>query len=116
MAVDRADFEVTVLGNTVVKELTEVAYISILQQLLFEGPMMVSFMNAKDELREMRCTLSPEFLPALPPVDPDAPPKKERKKNPDVIAVWDLDKEAWRSFRKASVMTYMRDSEEEDGI
>jgi hypothetical protein len=31
---------------------------------------------------------------------------KEQKRNPDVLAVWDLEKEGWRSFRYDSLIEW----------
>ena len=39
---------------------------------------------------------------ALPVVE-EKKEKKTRKENPEVLSVWDLDKEAWRGFRVDSV-------------
>lgn len=49
----------------------------------------------------MLCTLKEDYLPALK--EPATPKKSE---NDDVLAVWDLDKNAFRSFRIDSVIEY----------
>jgi hypothetical protein len=59
---------------------------------------VVNFTKVDGSLREMKCTLKSEMLPTLVKSD------KQRKKNEDVIAVFDLDEEAWKSFRKENVI------------
>ena len=49
----------------------------------------------------MRCTLRSDLIPAAPVVEGKTP----KKENPDVQAVWDIEKQAWRSFRFDSVNT-----------
>jgi predicted DNA-binding transcriptional regulator YafY len=49
----------------------------------------------------MRCTLQDEFLPAQDVKD--IKEGKVRNKTEEVVAVWDLEKEAWRSFRLDSI-------------
>jgi hypothetical protein len=66
---------------------------------LHRGVVMVSFTKANGEMREMRCTLCPDLIPATPVVEG----KTAKKENPDVQAVWDVEKEAWRSFRFDSI-------------
>ena len=45
----------------------------------------------------MRCTLGAGYLPVTE--------EKEikRKENPEVLAVWDMDKDAWRAVRYDSI-------------
>ena len=47
----------------------------------------------------MRCTLVESYLPAQTEIENHI----QKKSNPDVLPVWDLDKQAWRSFRKENV-------------
>lgn len=56
----------------------------------------VRFTKKDGTLREMRCTLQETFLPKQMS-------ETTRKQNDEVLAVWDLDKDAWRSFRIDSV-------------
>lgn len=65
----------------------------------------VHFTKANGENRVMRCTLQPQMLPESYRADANEQ-KNERdfhKENPDVIAVWDTEAAAWRSFRVDSV-------------
>ena len=49
----------------------------------------------------MKCTLDDQLIPQ--PELPLEENKKEKKINPDVQAVWDIENEGWRSFRWDSV-------------
>lgn len=59
---------------------------------------IVVFKKSDGSLRTMRCTLREEVLP--PQTKTEA---TERVTNRDHVAVWDLDKSGWRSFRLDSV-------------
>ena len=65
--------------------------ISILQNSVA----IVTFVKKNGELRKMKCTLKEEVLPDLVGTT--------RKRNYDVLPVWDLEKNAWRSFRLDSI-------------
>jgi hypothetical protein len=62
--------------------------------ILAEREMTITFRKADGDLREMRCTLQESVAPKI--VRETAEP---RKYNPDICVVWDLDRQAWRSFR-----------------
>lgn len=57
---------------------------------------LVTFTKKDGTLREMRCTLQEAFIP-------QKTTESTRKQNDEVLAVWDVDKDAWRSFRLDSV-------------
>jgi hypothetical protein len=61
----------------------------------------VTFTKADGTTREMLCTLKEEFLPE---VNPDT--ASSRKENDDVVNVWDVEKDGWRSFRIDSVISF----------
>ena len=65
-----------------------------IKSMLRGGPCMVQFTKVDGTTRHMKCTLSEALVP---PSDPNK--VKVKKHNPDVLAVWDLEKEDWRSFR-----------------
>jgi len=71
---------------------------------LHEGIINVSFTKANGEQRMMKCTLEASLLPEPTVEEATAEPKVQRKENPDVQVVWDLDKAGWRSFRYDSVL------------
>jgi len=70
-----------------------------IKDALHNGVLTIGFVKANGETREMRCTLLADMIPAAPIVEVKTP----KKENPDVQAVWDLDKGAWRSFRFDSI-------------
>lgn len=71
---------------------------------LHGGTLKLSFKKINGDIREMVCTLNPELLPPVPVVEATDKPKPERKKNPDNQSVWDIDKQAWRSFKWENVI------------
>lgn len=70
--------------------------------LLKNNILFVTFTKRDGERREMKCTLKKDLLP---PVPVDYTPRKKAI-NPYVVAVWDLDKNEWRSFQVDSVIKY----------
>jgi hypothetical protein len=62
------------------------------------GETQLSFTKADGTLRHMRATLDVRLLPKLP-FDLNPTNRRNRNENPDLIAVWDLDADAWRSLR-----------------
>lgn len=75
-----------------------------LKKLLKSAVLTVNFKKKDDSVRKMVCTLNEEYLPD---VDQDNTENKRTKKESiDAIAVWDLEKQAWRSFRLDSIINY----------
>ena len=72
-----------------------------IKDLLHAGPCMVQFTKVDGTKRYMKCTLASELIPA-----PTEEKKTDRvkKENPDVLAVWDLEKAGWRSFRFDTIL------------
>lgn len=64
----------------------------------------VIFKKVNGEERDMICTLQEDVLPAATK-DPITQ-KKVREVNPEVLAVWDVNKEAFRSFRVDNVISF----------
>lgn len=61
----------------------------------------VTFTKANGDERVMRCTLQESVLPKQTDLE-----EAVQKKGPtDSLAVWDLEKNAWRSFRYDSVIS-----------
>lgn len=69
------------------------------------GIVNITFTKVNGDKREMRCTLEASKLPPQKPVD-ETSIKTKRKVNPDVVAVFDLDNEGWRSFRWDSITEF----------
>jgi hypothetical protein len=66
-----------------------------LAAILRNSVAVVTFVKKNGELRKMKCTLKEDVLPDLVGT--------KRKRNYDVLPVWDLEKNAWRSFRLDSI-------------
>lgn len=63
----------------------------------------VTFNKVSDgSKRVMRCTLRKDLLPETY-IEEEAQEKAFHTQNPDVIAVWDVQKGGWRSFRVDSL-------------
>ena len=85
-----------------------------LRTLLLENECIVEFTKVNGETRSMPCTLKAQFIPDPIPA-PNFPHftntdnpidfPKVKKENPDVMSVWCTDKQAWRSFRIANVIS-----------
>ena len=71
-----------------------------LKELLHAGEVTVTFLKKDGTQRKMICTLKPEFLPHQEDTI------KTVHSNPEVQAVWDLEKEGWRSFRYDSILGF----------
>lgn len=62
------------------------------------GEVYVTFEKKDGTVRKMRCTLKEGVIPVF-----ESNTESTRKKNDGVMAVFDLDKSEWRSFRIDSV-------------
>jgi hypothetical protein len=61
----------------------------------------IKFKKVNGDIRDMRCTLREDLLP---PVTESATTKRQHDANDEVVAVYDLDAEGWRSFRIDNVI------------
>jgi len=73
-----------------------------LKDLLKKKIVSVTFVKTDKTERKMLCTLKEDVLPVVESKEP----KRTKKDNDNVLAVWDLEKEAFRSFRVDSVTDY----------
>lgn len=73
------------------------------KMILRESIANVVFTKADGSERKMRCSLRPEDLPAVEATKSET---TTRKVSPDVVSVWDLDSQGWRSFRIDSVKDF----------
>lgn len=73
-----------------------------LLQDLRKNVVAVYFTKVNGEKREMRCTLMPSLLPPNY-INEQAEEQDFHDKNPSVLAVWDVMKGGWRSFRIDSI-------------
>lgn len=67
------------------------------------GEVEIEFTKVDGSNRVMPCTLASQLIPTAPIVEGKV--KKERKENPNVIRVFCIDKQEWRSFRIDSVIS-----------
>jgi hypothetical protein len=65
---------------------------------------IIEFTKKDGTLRKLRCSLSSEILPKTDFDPKNYTPKKTD--NPNTLSVWDIEKEAWRSFRLDSLRDY----------
>lgn len=61
------------------------------------GVVEVTFTKADKTTRVMQCTLAEYLLPETSGMPATS------SGNPDIVVVYDLEKEAWRSFKKSTV-------------
>lgn len=71
-----------------------------LKELLSKNVCTVRFTKVDGTVRDMRCTLNKIYLPEYLDANDDS----GRKVNESVLPVYDLDKNAWRSFRIDSII------------
>lgn len=77
-----------------------------IEAILDEGAVIsVTFTKADGSERVMRCTKNPSIISEVY-VAPEKKTDRERKETAGVVAVFDLDKNDWRSFRLESVKDY----------
>ncbi len=70
----------------------------MLKQLLNSGVVKVTFTKKDGTIREMQCTTKSELIGIVT--------HSVRKAPEGLVTVWDLEKDAWRSFNLDSVITY----------
>jgi hypothetical protein len=73
----------------------------IIQDILHEGVCEVEFTKLNGELRIMKCTLHKDWMPT-PAIQEH---HQTRLYDPETISVWDIEKQAWRSFKTMRVTT-----------
>jgi len=83
-----------------------------LTSILTKNVATITFTKKDGTSRDMICTLREDILSVFTPQETEKSEKKTRKMNPDVLAVWDVEKKAWRSFRVDSVEFIKIDGED----
>lgn len=73
-----------------------------LKQLLQKNVLEIKFKKIDGSERVMNCSLQQEIIP----ISENKTPKKVKPENENVLAVWDLEKNAFRSFRVDSLIDY----------
>jgi len=72
-----------------------------LQQLLKTSTVRITFEKVNGEKRVMNCTLQTQLLPDQIDIEEVI---SEKRINLETLAVWDLDKKDWRSFRLDKIL------------
>lgn len=65
-----------------------------LHDMLGCGPVSITFTKTDGSERVMKCTLEEGVVPVY-----EKKTSRVKVKNDEMLSVWDLDKQAWRSFR-----------------
>ena len=76
------------------------------KKILKEAVVTVNFKKKDNTKRKMVCTLNEDYLPDLSDEITEGVSKKSKTESADAISVWDLEKQAWRSFRIDSIINY----------
>jgi len=66
--------------------------------------MNISFTKKDGTIRHMKCTLCPNLIPQKEKELNEE--HKERKQNEDILSVYDIENNDWRSFRWESLISY----------
>ncbi len=80
---------------------------NFLKQMLYDNILSVKFVKKDGTERKMRCTLRGDMIPALQGTQEAA---QKRTRSDEALAVWDLEKNAWRSFRFDSIIGFSEDN------
>jgi hypothetical protein len=62
----------------------------------------ITFNKVDGSVRKMNCTLMSDYLPLV--ISEEQIAHVPRVQTDEVLAVWDLDKQGWRSFRLDSII------------
>lgn len=81
----------------------------MIKDFLHEGVMTVEFTKVNGELRTMNCTLHKDWMPT----EAIREYHQTRLHDPETIAVWDVDKQAWRSFKTMRVISIKEKANDE---
>jgi hypothetical protein len=83
---------------------------------LREGVCSVVFTKSDSTERTMRCTLQAQYLPTFPEPDTVAIPRTNstvaaRPRTPLNVSVWDLEKNAFRSFNLSNIIRWEQEDQ-----
>jgi len=74
----------------------------IVTKALHEGVCTVTFTKVNGDERVMNCTLNADKMPKMEEKEGGT----KKKPNPDVLSVWDVTANGWRSFRWDSLKSF----------
>lgn len=69
------------------------------------GPVTITFTKKDGSERIMKCTTNPTYIMFKDPSILES--KREKKVNEDIMPVYDLESDAWKSFRWDSIKSVM---------
>lgn len=75
-----------------------------IEEIIYDGIVEVKFTKRDGTERIMNCTLNKNVVP--PATKDPLSQQKVRKLNENVMVVWDVDKNDWRSFRLDQIKTF----------
>ena len=79
--------------------------IDSLREMLKTDLATIVFTKIDGSMREMHCTLMPEYLPVI-----ELDPRIKYAPSPVIITVWDLEQNAWRSLKFNSILSIEMDN------
>lgn len=74
---------------------------NVLKANLQNGTGTIVFTKSDGSERTMKCTLKESLLPVID----NKEKAKTKVENPDILSVWDLENNGWRSFRLDSIIS-----------
>lgn len=74
-----------------------------LKEVFSKNIVNLTFKKVDGSERTMKCTLDPMFIPGR---DNITSSKKKKTENENVLPVWNIDEQAFRSFRVDSLISY----------
>ena len=77
-------------------------FFTLVKDMMKDHVVTINFTKKDGTQREMNCTLNENIIAVTPILKEDGVEVK-RVSPPNVIPVWDVDANAWRSFRTESV-------------
>jgi hypothetical protein len=72
-----------------------------LSELLAQNVVNINYLKSNDEVRDILCTTQESLIPAA-----DLPKNTGKKKPDHLVAVYDLEKHAWRSVKLNGILSY----------
>lgn len=82
---------------------------NFIKEKLRENILLVKFVKKDGTERRMRCTLRGDMIPEFDRKEIDYA-IQNRTRVDESLAVWDLEKNAWRSFRYDSIIGFSEDN------
>lgn len=87
------------VGDMPAHEIRVAMYRNLWKSALQKNVINLTFTKKNGEVRKMTATLMPEHLPEMDKEQDEG----GRRTSPEVLNVWDMEKEAWRAFRIETV-------------